>query len=162
MDNKENINFIFKLDNKNRSGNFFFLFIASGVIASGIGIAFAAVGMYKAIVVDVILATIYFYFITRINPSFFEMLVSEDKIQLNFYSVSSTFRNYKTIEIPFNQFHDFKIEEKYGKLRKTLTVSVKSKYGIADYPPISISILKRTEIAQVAHVLQQIMKTHVK
>lgn len=162
MDTKENINFIFKLDNKNRSGNFFFLFIASGVIASGIAIAFVAIGWYKAVILEVTLAAIYFFFLTRISPSFFEMIVTENELQVNFYSVSSTFRNYQSIEIPLNQLIDYRFEKQSFNLKETLILGVKSKYGIADYPPVSISILKKNEKAQIAHVLEEIVKNNRK
>jgi hypothetical protein len=39
---------------------------------------------------------------------------------------------------------------------------VQSKYGIADYPPISVSILMKNETRQIAHVLNKILEENKK
>jgi hypothetical protein len=162
MNSKDNINFIFQLNNKNRSGNFFALFIVSGIVFVGAGFYFVATNMTYALIATIVAAVAYFILFSKAKPSFFEMLVSEKQIQFNYYSVSTTTRNYQSIEIELNQLKDFTIVSKIGGLQKNLIVSVQSKFGIADFPPISISILKRNEIAQVLQELNEIQKANVK
>ena len=157
MEDKENINFIFQLNNKNRATNFFVLFIGSGIVFLGIALYFVAVNMTIELILTVVAAIVYFYFYSKMKPSFFELLVTEDRLQLNFYSVSSTFRNYQSIEIALNQLKDFSIQKKFGGLNKSLILSVESRYGLADYPPVSISILTKKEKARVLHVLNEIV-----
>lgn len=161
METKENINFIFQLNNKGRSGNFFMLFIVSGVVFVGAAFYFVATNMNQLLIIDIVVAVIYFILFNKIKPSFFEFLVSEDSLQINYYPVSTAVRSYQSIEVPMNQLKNFNIKKSLGGIRKDLILSVKSKYGLADYPPISISILKKNETAQVIHVLNEILKAHV-
>jgi hypothetical protein len=56
----------------------------------------------------------------------------------------------------------FQVKQGILGMKKTLTLSVQSKYGIADYPPISVSILKKNEIEQVALVLNKILEDNKK
>lgn len=162
MNLKENINFIFQLNNKGRSGNFFILFILSGIAFLGLAFFFVATNKTYELIVTIILAVGYFVLYSKIKPSFFEMLVTERYLQVNFYSVSSTVRNYQSVEMELQQLDGFKIKQSILGMKKTLILSVQSKYGIADYPPVSISILKKNEIAQVAHVLNEILENKKK
>ena len=162
MEAKENINFIFQFNNKNRSTNFFVLFIGSGVAFLGIALYFVAVNKTLELLLTVVAAIIYFFLFSKIKPSFFELLVTDDRLQLNFYSVSSTFRNYQSIEIALNQLKDFSIQKKFGGMKKSLILSVESKYGLADYLPVSLSILTKKDQARIVHVLTEIITANKK
>lgn len=159
MEPKENINFIFQLNNKSRSFNFFILFIAGGILLSAAAITCVAIGEYIWLIVASIVSILYIVILNFLKPSFFEMLVTDQAMQVNYYSVASTFRSYQSIEIPLIQLVDYSITREMSGLKSTLTLSVQSKYGIADYPPISISLLSKKEVAQVIHVLNEILKT---
>jgi len=160
MTQKDNINFIFQFNNKKRSTNFFLLYIASGVIFLGAAFYFVAKNMNYPLIATIVAAVAYFIAFNKIKPSFFEMLVTEEKLQLHYYSVSSAVRTYQSVEIPLNELKDFAVVKNFMGLRRNLIVSVSSKYGIADYPPISVSILKKKEKAQIIHVLNQIIKAN--
>ena len=162
MEPKENINFIFQLSNKSRATNFFLLFIASGIIFVGIAAYFVATNRTVELILTVVVAIAYFILFSKIKPSFFELLVTEDSLQLNFYSVSSTFRNYQSIEIYLHQLKDFTVVKRNWGLNKSLVLSIESKYGLADYPPVSLSILSKKEQAQVMLVLQEIVNNNQK
>ena len=162
MKPKENINFIFQLNNKGRSGNFFILFILSGIAFLGLAFFFVATNKTYELIATIILAVGYFILFSKIKPSFFEMLVTDRYLQVNFYSVSSTVRNYQSVEMELHQLVGFKINQSIWGMKKTLTLSVQSKYGIADYPPISISILKKNEIEQIAQVLNKTLENNKK
>lgn len=162
MNPKENINFIFQFNNKNRSGIFFVFFIFSGVLLLGLAFYFVAVNMNYELLATILLAVGYFILFNKIKPSFFEMLVTEQHLQVNFYSVSSAVRNYQSLEMELYQLLGFKIKQSMLGMKKTLILSVQSKYGIADYPPISVSILKKNEIEQVAYVLNKIIENNKK
>ncbi|MDA3880239.1 MAG: hypothetical protein PF436_07630 [Prolixibacteraceae bacterium] len=162
MNPKENINFIFQLNNKDRSGNFFVLFILSGIVFLGLAFLFVATNKTYELIVTILLAVGFFIMFNKIKPSFFEMLVTERYLQVNFYSVSSTVRNYQSVEMNLHQLIGFKVNQSILGMKKTLILSVQSRYGIADYPPISVSILKKNEIEQVAHVLNRILENNKK
>ncbi|MCF8361766.1 MAG: hypothetical protein K9G70_03995 [Prolixibacteraceae bacterium] len=162
MNPKENINFIFQLNNKGRSGIFFILFILSGIVFLGLAFLFVATNKTYELIATILIAVGYFILFHKIKPSFFEMLVTERYLQVNFYSVSSTVRNYQSIEMELHHLVGFQVKQSILGLKKTLTLSVQSKYGIADYPPISVSILKKNEIEQVVHVLNKILEENKK
>lgn len=162
MEPKENINFIFQLNNKNRSTNFFLLFISSGVVFMAIAFYFVAINRTIDLLFTTLLAIGYFVLFSKIKPSFFELLVTDDRMQVNFYSVSSTFRNYQSIEIYLHQLKNFHVKQQFGGLVKQLILSVESKYGLADYPPVSISILTKKERSQLLLVLQEIVNNNQK
>lgn len=160
MESKENINFIFQLNNKNRSGNFFVLFIVGGLLLSAVAITCVAITEYVFLIVVSIISILYIIFLNIIRPSFFEILVTDKLLQINYYSVASTFRSYQSVEIPIHELADFSLTKKFSGLKSTLTLSVKSKYGIADYPPISLSLLSKNEKGQVVLVLNEILKSN--
>jgi hypothetical protein len=162
MNPKENINFIFQLNNKGRSGNYFIMFILSGIVFLGLAFFFVATNKTYELIATILLAIGYFVLFQKIKPSFFEMLVTERYLQVNFYSVSSTMRNYQSVEMELHQLVGFQVNQSILGVKKALTLSVQSKYGIADYPPVSVSILKKNEIEQVAHVLNKILEENKK
>jgi hypothetical protein len=157
MYDKENINFIFQFDNKGRSTNFFLLFIASFVVFLGLAFYFVATNKTYELIADIVLAIVYFYLFHRVKPSFFELLVTETHLQVNFYSVATAARNYQSIEMPLHQLKDYAIKTTSLGLRKELVLSVESRFGLADYPPVSVSILSKAETGRVRKVLDQIV-----
>lgn len=154
---KENINFIFQLNNKNRATNFFVLFITSGIVFSGAGFYFVATDKTIELIITVLVAVVYFVLFSKFKPAYFELLVSDQQLQLNYYSVSSTFRNYRSIEMRLSELKAFSFVKLNGGLNTSLVLTVASKYGLADYSPVSIAILSKNEQEQVQKVLQQII-----
>ncbi|MBN1925265.1 MAG: hypothetical protein JW798_05460 [Prolixibacteraceae bacterium] len=157
MESKENIKFTYQYNNKKRSANVFVLFIASGVLFLGAAFYFLATNMNILLMADVVAGIVWFVLFTNLKPSFFEILVSESGFQVNYYSVASTMRNYQSIEIEFSQFAGFEVGRKMKGLKHELILSVNSKYGVADYPPVSMTLVTKKERKQVVSVLQQII-----
>jgi hypothetical protein len=157
MESKENIKFTYRYDNKKRSANVFALFIVSGVLFLGAAFYFVATNMNYFLIADVVVGIAWFVLFTNLKPSFFELLVTETALQVNYYSVASTMRNYQSIEIEFSQFAGFETVRKMKGLKKELVLSVNSKYGVADFPPVSLTLLTKEERKQVLRVLQQII-----
>lgn len=157
MDQKENINFTFQYNNKKLSANIFALFIVSGVLFLGAAFYFLAVNMNIFLIIDVVVGIAYFILFNALKPSFVEMLVTESAFQVNYYSVASTMRNYQSIEIEFSQFAGFDIKRKMKGLKYELLLSVESKYGVADFPPVCLTLLRKKERKQLESVLQQII-----
>jgi len=160
METKDNLNFIFQLNNKNRSGNVFLLYIISGVVLFGLAFFFVAKSMNMFIIGDILFAIVYFLIFNKIKPAFVEILVTETALQINYYSVASTLRSYQSIEMQINQLKDFQIRKKMMGMKKELILSVDSKYGIADYPPIPISLLTKNQLAQITLLFQKIKETN--
>lgn len=155
MPNKDNINFIYQLNNKSRANNYFVLFIVSGVVFIGLAFFFVATNRNLELILNILLAVLYFLFFGKIKPTFFEMLVTETAMQINFYSVFSAVRNYQSMELGLNQLSDFHLRKSFFGLRTDLIVSVKSKYGLADYPPVSLTLLTKDERTQILYVIRE-------
>lgn len=153
----DNTKFIYQFNNKAKSTNSFIIYIVSGVALVGLGFLFLAKSWYTPLIIDSVITIIYFYFFGTIKPSFFEMLVTEKDVKINYYSVASAMRSYNTIEVPLKQLKGYEVKRKLWGMKKELIISIESKYGIADYPPVSITLLDKKELSQVLHVLQKII-----
>lgn len=160
MEDKENINFIFQLENKGQSNNYFLLFILSFIVFLGIAFYFVATNKTWELIADITMAVAYFFVMGKIKPSFFELLVTEQKLQVNFYPVFTVARNYQSIEMDLAQLKDFKIESKFWSIRKELILTIDSRFGLADYPAVSLSTLKKADIARIEKVLNQILRNN--
>lgn len=157
MTNKENINFIFQFDNKGQSSNYFLLFIFSFVVFLGVAFYFVATNKTWELIANIVIAVVYFFVMGQLKPSFFEMLVTDQQIQVNYYSVFTVARSYQSVEMTLYQLKDYQIRRTFLGLKKELVLSVESRFGLADYPPISISILNKTELLRIKKVLDQIL-----
>ena len=153
----DNTKFIFQFNNKAKSTNSFVLYIVSGLVLVGLGFLFLAKSWYVPLIIDSIITIVYFYFFSYIKPSFFEMLVTEREVKVNYYSVSSAMRSYNTIEVPLKQLRGYEVKRKLWGLKKELIISMESKYGFADFPPVSITLLNKKELSQIFHVLKKII-----
>jgi len=67
------------------------------------------------------------------------------KLVFRYYSIASFIRNPNSIEIKKNEFLKFEVEKRLFGLRKYLIIYQKTPKGVAKYPPISISLLKKSE-----------------
>jgi len=159
MKETENINFIFQFNNKERSASFFVIYVLSGFLFLAAVSGFIFTNLNLPLIVTIVLGVIYFIVFHRIKPSYFEFLVTETEIQVNFYSVATALKNYQTVTIQRNQLKGFEMKKKMYSLKKDLILTVTSKFGLADYPPVSVSILKKRELNQIMMVLSKILNS---
>jgi hypothetical protein len=159
MESSDNIKFKFQLSNKSRSANIFILYIISGVVFAGAGFYFLATSMNVLLLAIIVLAIAYFMIFNKLKPFFVELLVTDTELQFNYYSVASTMRSYQSIEFPLEQLAGYELKKSFFGLRKMLTISVTSKYGIADYPPISVTLMNKKELSQIFRVLKEIINS---
>jgi hypothetical protein len=156
MANKEQTNFSFRLENKSRANGYFLFFILSGIVFTGI--AFYLISQESAIplIIEVLAAILFFITLTKIKPTYIEFMVFPGHFTFNYYPVATVSRDYQSVDVPINEFSHFSIIHSFFGFRKELIISVTTRYGIADYPPISLSILKEEEIKRMVHVLQKL------
>jgi hypothetical protein len=158
MNETENINFIFQFNNKGRSASFFILYILSGIFFLAAICFFIFTNINIPLICTVVLGLIWFIIFSQIKPAYFEFLVTETELQVNYYSVATALKNYQSVLIPLNQLKGFEIRKKMFGYKKDLILTVESKFGLADYPPVSVSVLKKGELNQVIIVLSKIIK----
>jgi len=155
MKGTNNIDFTYQFNNKNRSTGFFLLYILSSVLFIGVIVLFILFNFNLPLVLTVLTAICYFIFLHLLKPSYIELLISETEIQVNYYSVATAIKSYQSIVIDRYDFNSYEIKNRYNGLQKQLILTVKSKLGLADYPPISVSILSKRELNQVIIVLSK-------
>ena len=78
------------------------------------------------------------------------------KLVFRYYSVASLVKKPNTIEIKKNEFSKFQIEKGLLGLRKYLILYQNTPKGVAKYPPISISMLKKAQEKDLSESLLQL------
>ncbi|MCL3782362.1 hypothetical protein EMN47_18425 [Prolixibacteraceae bacterium JC049] len=90
------------------------------------------------------------------NPQYIYFTIENDKLIFRYYSVISIIgREYKSIEFPTQRFHRFSFKKNKG-LRPLLSLSVKTRKGIATYPAVSLIALNKEEQQAILNQLQQL------
>jgi hypothetical protein len=157
MEGTDNINFIFQFNNKGRSASFFVLYVVSGILFLATICLFIFTNMNLPLICTVLIGIIWFIIFYQIKPAYFEFLVTKTELQVNFYSVATALKNYQSVLIPLNQLKGFEVRKKMFGYKKELILTIESKFGLADYPPVSVSILKSGELNQVITILSKII-----
>jgi hypothetical protein len=157
MNETNSPDFIYQFNNKNRSSGYFIVYIVSGILFLSAICYFIFSNMNLLLLITIVTAIIYFILFHLFKPSYFELLVTETELQVNFYSVATAIKSYQTVVIELEQFKGFEIRTSYIGMRKELILTVDSKFGLADYPPVNISIVNRNEISRIQKVLSQLI-----
>ncbi len=69
--------------------------------------------------------------------------------RLRFYNSQPFFRKRKSIEIPLHAFEGVEIKKTLGGLKTYLIVKQNTIKGIYTYPPVSVGLMKKTEIEKL-------------
>lgn len=90
-----------------------------------------------------------------LNYSYFSFRINEDQLLFRFASIRPFGNNKNAINIKIEDFVGVEIEKSLLGYRKELTLKVKTKKGIANYPPISLSALSEKQIEMLKRTLNQ-------
>jgi len=94
-----------------------------------------------------------------LNYVFFSTL--NGKIIIRYYPIVSIFgRDYNSIEIPQNILYKFEIKKFI--VFKDLTILVKTKQGVAEYPVINLAALSKKEISMIKGELNRILGREIR
>ena len=149
-----------EISNQKRSKYIKRFFILTGLIT----VAVSQLLLWYKYELAVIILAIFFalYVVVFLFANFCCIFFSTDggKVLIKYYPVISFLkRNYKTIEFSHQSLLNFQIEKGLGF--SDLTIAVKTKHGIAEYPSISLAALSAGEIAQIRQALTEIMKNRI-
>jgi hypothetical protein len=106
--------------------------------------------------VATILYVIYYSFTYIRDLNYFYFNNNASKLIIRYYSLKPLSSEQNSLEIPKQNFQKYEIKKSWGGLRKYLIVYQKTAKGIAKYPPISISILKKKDVDQLTRELSNI------
>jgi hypothetical protein len=95
-----------------------------------------------------------------IKPYYFSFESTYNSIRIKFYNPHIFFSKYKVIEIPTNNLKSFNIKNSFFGLKKSLNIEIKKDKKSGFYPPLSISILKNSEIKKIVDEFNYILKTN--
>ena len=80
-----------------------------------------------------------------------------NKVRIRYYQVISLLKKeYDSIEFPQQTLVNFQIERSLGAT--DLTIAIRTKRGIAEYPTISLAGLSKSQIEQIRQELEEIVR----
>lgn len=98
-----------------------------------------------------------YYSMTYVRDlAYFYFNSDSSKIIVRYYSLKPLSSEQNSIEVNKQDFYKFEINAPYGGLRNYLTIYQRTNKGIAKYPPVSISILKKKDVEQLTRELSSI------
>lgn len=100
-----------------------------------------------------VIFVIYYSFGYFRDINYFYFNNNSTKIVIRYYSLKPLSSDQNSLEINKQDFYKFEIKSSYGGLRKYLVIYQRTPKGIAKYPPISISILKKHDVDQLTREL---------
>ena len=129
-----------------------------------IGIAIVVVGLIllwmkkdTAVLVTAAIFALYVGAAQFANLCYVFFSTENGKILIRYYPVISFLKkNYESIEFPQETLLNFKIEKGLGF--SDLTIAIRTKRGIAEYPSISLAALSKADIEKIRTTLLEIMK----
>ena len=149
-----------EISNQKRSKYIKRFFILTGLITV---VASQLLLWYKnelAVIIMAIFFALYVVIFLFANFCFVFFSTDDSRVLIKYYPVISFIkRNYKTIEFSRQTLLNFKIEKGLGF--SDLTIAVKTKRGIAEYPSISLAAMSKAEIEQINSELSEIMKNRI-
>jgi len=107
---------------------------------------------YVMLVVSLILI-FYIIFLLIIKPEYIYMAEFKGSLQIKNYPARPILRQYKAFEIKLNSVNHFEIHRKVFKQKIMLTIWIKTKKGIGNYPPLSLSALSKNDQLKLAKYL---------
>jgi len=88
---------------------------------------------------------IYVVFAYILNYNYFSFTDENEKLVFRFVSLRPFDNQKKAVEIKKQNFHGYKISHSFLNLKQDLILIIKTKNGIAHYPPISITALDKKQ-----------------
>ncbi len=91
----------------------------------------------------------------HINFSYFSFRDDQESLMFRFVSLRPLDNNKKAIKISKRDFAGFKFEKSFFGYKENLILSIKTKKGVANYPPISLSALSQKHKLMLKQSLNQ-------
>jgi len=96
------------------------------------------------------------YIAMHLRKLYFVSVSNDDgKIKIRYYYIHPLFQKLNSIEIPFNEFHSYEVQDAYSGFNKYLLIYQKTRKGVAVYPKISIAALQKKEWRKIEDILKK-------
>jgi len=101
---------------------------------------------------------LYFIYLIIIKPEYVYFAQIKNKIIIKNYPARPILRNYKAYEIDLSSFYNYKINKTLLSKKIELILTIKTKKGTGNYPPISLSALRTKELKKLLKYLDKYSK----
>jgi len=101
---------------------------------------------------------VWFLVFQAIDFQYIHFNCEEGKLDVRFYpAVKFGRKDYQTIEFPANLLHEYTIEKSMFGTVNDLTLLVKTKRGVAEYPSISMAALSKSDQLKIEKILRGLL-----
>lgn len=98
-----------------------------------------------------------FLFIASLNFQYIRIFDENEKIIVRYYSVFALARVFQSIEFPVINLMNVETKRYFFSLKEDLILTVRTKQGVAVYPPVSLSCIRRKDRKAITAALQQLI-----
>ncbi|MEN8119589.1 MAG: hypothetical protein ABFS35_04555 [Bacteroidota bacterium] len=109
---------------------------------------------YIMFIVAIILI-VYVIYLVLIKPEYIYIADLKGSLQIKNYPARPILRQYKAFEINLSSLHHFEIHRSIFNQKIMLTIWIKTKKGVGNYPPLSLSALSKNDQLKLAKFLSQ-------
>ncbi len=154
-----------KLDNAKRAGiiKLIYMLIPLLVVAA-IAVIYLVYDLKNLGLMAIAIGVLLFFFLVmavfRLNYIIF--YAGPNKITILYKTLSPFKSASNSVKIKATEFRSYKLKTSLGGIKKTLYLSLETPSGMAKYPGIGLSSLKKDEIANVTKALDLIIKINSK
>ena len=150
-----------EFSNQKRSKRIKRTFNLFGLLIVVAGLIFFWQKMDIALMITIGIFIVYVGISVYANLCFVSFSTNNGKVVIKYYPIISILKkDYEAIEFSHLSLVDFQIEQALGFA--DLTIAIKTKRGIAEYPTISLAALSKAEIGQIRLALEEIISNNRK
>lgn len=102
-----------------------------------------------------IVLIVYVIYLALIKPEYIYMAEIKGSLQIKNYPARPILRQYKAFEIKLSSLHHFEIHRSFFNKKIALTIWIKTKKGVGNYPPLSLSALSKNDQLKLSKFLSQ-------
>jgi len=146
-----------EISNQKRSKQIKRTFNLTGILIVVVGLIFLWLKQDTAVLITAGVFAVYVGIAQFANLCYVFFSTENGKILIRYYPVISILKKeYESIEFAQSALVNFEIEKAMGFA--DLTIAIRTKRGIAEYPSISLAALSKAEINQISLALSEIMR----
>jgi len=146
-----------EISNQKRSKNIKRTFNLTGIVIVLVGLIFLWLKQDTAVLITAGVFAVYVGITQFANLCYVYVSTDNGKVLIRYYPVISILKKeYESIEFTHSALVNFQIEKAMGFA--DLTIAIRTKRGIAEYPSISLAAMSKGEIEQISLALSEIRR----
>lgn len=150
-----------EISNQNRSKQIKRTFNLTGIVIVLVGLVLLWLKQDTAVLITAGVFAIFVGIAQFANLCYVYFSTNNGKVLIRYYPVISILKKeYDSIEFSHQSLVNFQIERAMGFA--DLTIAIRTKRGIAEYPSISLAAMSKAEIEQISSALSEIMRNNRK